>query len=195
MYICTRPNWSWLTLWRSLESTPTKMVPNLKFWNWKSSEVLSLIKIEKLVCLIKFFSRSWTRPWYCWRYGCAKGDKLGKLQTHRKLLTCKSTEKHLTYKSTEKFSPANLQKYIWSTNPQKNLAKFKRGKHGSGLDDIDIEELDWVSKERNNQYLLSLFWPVVPIICQIASDRQAFCQVENNKKVKAVTILIYETAL
>ena len=27
---------------------------------------------------------------------------------------------------------------------QKNLAKFKRGKHGSGLDDIDIEELDWV---------------------------------------------------
>lgn len=45
---------------------------------------------------------------------------------------------------------------------KKNLAKFKRGKHGSGLDDIDIEELDWV---------------------------------ENNKKVKAVTILIYETAL
>ena len=75
------------------------------------------------------------------------------------------------------------------------MAKFKRGKHGSGLDDIDIEELDWVSKETNNQYLLSLFWPVVPIICQIASDRQAFCQVENNKKVKAVTILIYETAL
>ena len=27
---------------------------------------------------------------------------------------------------------------------QKNLAKFKRGKHGAGLDDIDIEELDWV---------------------------------------------------
>merc|ERR1719220_2337109 len=45
---------------------------------------------------------------------------------------------------------------------KKNLAKFKRGKHGAGLDDIDIEELDWV---------------------------------ENNKKVKAVTILIYETAL
>ena len=36
IYICTRPNWSLLTLWRSLESTPTKMVPNLKFRNWKS---------------------------------------------------------------------------------------------------------------------------------------------------------------
>jgi len=43
-----------------------------------------------------------------------------------------------------------------------NLAKFKKGKHGKGLDDIDIEQLDWV---------------------------------ENNKKVKAVTILIYETSL
>ena len=43
-----------------------------------------------------------------------------------------------------------------------NLAKFKKGKHGKGLDDINIEELDWV---------------------------------ENNKKVKAVTILIYETSL
>ena len=29
---------------------------------------------------------------------------------------------------------------------QKNLAKFKKGKHGSGLDDIDIEELNWVSR-------------------------------------------------
>ena len=25
-----------------------------------------------------------------------------------------------------------------------NLAKFKKGKHGKGLDDIDIEQLDWV---------------------------------------------------
>ena len=25
-----------------------------------------------------------------------------------------------------------------------NLAKFKKGKHGKGLDDINIEELDWV---------------------------------------------------
>ena len=31
---------------------------------------------------------------------------------------------------------------------KKNLAKFKKGKHGSGLDDIDIEELDWVRKMR-----------------------------------------------
>ena len=54
---------------------------------------------------------------------------LGKLQTHRKLLTCKSTEKHLTYKSTEKFSPANLQKHIWSvihrkTWPNSNAASM-----------------------------------------------------------------------
>ena len=27
-----------------------------------------------------------------------------------------------------------------------NLAKFKKGKHGKGLDDIDIEQLDWVRK-------------------------------------------------
>ena len=26
-----------------------------------------------------------------------------------------------------------------------DLAKFKKGKHGKGLDDINIEELDWVS--------------------------------------------------
>ena len=31
---------------------------------------------------------------------------------------------------------------------QKNLAKFKRGKHGAGLDDIDIEELDWVRNKK-----------------------------------------------
>ena len=29
---------------------------------------------------------------------------------------------------------------------KKNLAKFKKGKHGKGLDDIDIEELDFVSE-------------------------------------------------
>ena len=28
---------------------------------------------------------------------------------------------------------------------KKNLAKFKKGKHGKGLDDIDIEELNFVS--------------------------------------------------
>ena len=27
-----------------------------------------------------------------------------------------------------------------------NLAKFKKGKHGKGLDDIDIEQLDWVRR-------------------------------------------------
>ena len=25
-----------------------------------------------------------------------------------------------------------------------NLAKFKKGRHGAGLEDIDIEQLDWV---------------------------------------------------
>ena len=32
---------------------------------------------------------------------------------------------------------------------KKNLAKFKKGKHGKGLDDIDIKELDFVSKTTN----------------------------------------------
>ena len=30
-----------------------------------------------------------------------------------------------------------------------NLAKFKKGKHGKGLDDIDIEQLDWVWFTKN----------------------------------------------
>ena len=29
---------------------------------------------------------------------------------------------------------------------KKNLAKYKKGKHGKELDDIDIEELDFVSR-------------------------------------------------
>ena len=29
---------------------------------------------------------------------------------------------------------------------KKNLAKLKRGKHGKGLQDIMIQELDWVQK-------------------------------------------------
>ena len=62
---------------------------------------------------------------------------------------------------------------------KKNLAKFKKGKHGKGLDDIDIEELDFVS--------------IMTIICIISYFFQF--QIENNKKVKAVTILIYETSL
>ena len=62
---------------------------------------------------------------------------------------------------------------------KKNLAKFKKGKHGKGLDDIDIEELDFVS--------------IMTIICIILYFFQF--QIENNKKVKAVTILFYETSL
>ena len=60
-----------------------------------------------------------------------------------------------------------------------NLAKFKKGKHGKGLDDIDIEQLDWVKT-------VTIFTLNVLFLC---------FQVENNKKVKAVTILIYETSL
>ena len=33
---------------------------------------------------------------------------------------------------------------------KKNLAKFKKGKHGKELDDIDIEELDFVSAQFKN---------------------------------------------
>ena len=43
-----------------------------------------------------------------------------------------------------------------------NLNKYKNSKLGKGLEDIDIDELDWVSK---------------------------------GKRVKAVTIFIYETSL
>ena len=35
---------------------------------------------------------------------------------------------------------------------KKNLAKFKKGKHGKGLDDIDIEELDFVSGACKDEY-------------------------------------------
>ena len=34
-----------------------------------------------------------------------------------------------------------------------NLAKYKKGKHGKGLDDIDIEQLDWVNLNVLNLYL------------------------------------------
>ncbi len=43
-----------------------------------------------------------------------------------------------------------------------NIAKYKRGKFGKGLSDIDVDELDWI---------------------------------ESGKKVKAVTIFIYETSV
>ena len=39
-----------------------------------------------------------------------------------------------------------------------NLAKYKKGKHGKGLDDIDIEQLDWVNDLHPQLfYLLYLF--------------------------------------
>ena len=36
---------------------------------------------------------------------------------------------------------------------KKNLARMKKGRHGKGLDDIDIEELDFVSKLIYTQFL------------------------------------------
>ena len=35
-----------------------------------------------------------------------------------------------------------------------NLAKYKKGKHGKGLDDIDIEQLDWVNDLHPQLYYL-----------------------------------------
>jgi hypothetical protein len=64
---------------------------------------------------------------------------------------------------------------------KKNLAKFKKGIHGKGLDDIDIEELDFVSGACKGEYYIYK-------LCFLL-------QIENNKKVKAITILIYETSL
>ena len=46
---------------------------------------------------------------------------------------------------------------------KKNIAKFKRGKYGGGLSDIEINDLDWID--------------------------------QNSRKVKAVTIFIYETSV
>ena len=46
---------------------------------------------------------------------------------------------------------------------KKNIAKFKKGKYGGGLSDMEINDLDWFDA--------------------------------NARKVKAVTILIYETSL
>ena len=39
-----------------------------------------------------------------------------------------------------------------------NLAKFKKGKHGKGLDDIDIEQLDWVWI---TIIILIYFWEII----------------------------------
>ena len=68
---------------------------------------------------------------------------------------------------------------------KKNLAKFKKGKHGKGLQDILIQELDLVST------IFIYFSSQIQIIIHTYHNRQ----VENNRKVKAVTIMIYETSL
>ena len=42
---------------------------------------------------------------------------------------------------------------------KKNLAKFKKGKHGKGLDDIDMKELDFVSGAcKGEYYFYNLFF-------------------------------------
>ena len=46
---------------------------------------------------------------------------------------------------------------------KKNIAKFKKGKYGAGLSDMEINDLDWIDA--------------------------------NARKVKAITILIYETSV
>ena len=46
---------------------------------------------------------------------------------------------------------------------KKNIAKFKKGKYGAGLSDMDMNDLDWMD--------------------------------HNARRVKAVTILIYETSV
>ena len=46
---------------------------------------------------------------------------------------------------------------------KKNIAKFKKGKYGGGLADIEINDLDWID--------------------------------QNSRKVKAVTIFIYESSV
>lgn len=46
---------------------------------------------------------------------------------------------------------------------RKNIAKFKKGKYGGGLSDIEIKDLDWID--------------------------------QNKRKVKAVTIFIYESSV
>ena len=37
-----------------------------------------------------------------------------------------------------------------------NLAKYKKGKHGKGLDDIDIEQLDWVKFPKSLSLMLNV---------------------------------------
>ena len=37
-----------------------------------------------------------------------------------------------------------------------NLAKYKKGKHGKGLDDIDIEQLDWVKCPKSLPLMLNV---------------------------------------
>ena len=58
----------------------------------------------------------------------------------------KETEKIIYIFSDKNGLPLDLDMGGDLAELKKNLAKFKKGKHGKGLDDIDIEELDFVSK-------------------------------------------------
>ena len=61
---------------------------------------------------------------------------------------------------------------------KKNLAKLRKGRHGKGLGDILIEEIDWVG-----------------FGSRLLSNIISFHQIQNDRKVKAVTIMVYETSL
>jgi len=56
--------------------------------------------------------------------------------------------------------PASI--FSFQATLKDNISKYKRGKYGKGLDDFEINDLDWI---------------------------------EGGRKVKAVTIVIYETSV
>ena len=65
---------------------------------------------------------------------------------------------------------------------KKNLAKMRKGKMGKGLHDVLIEEFDWV----NTSITASL---------KNTCSKYFIQQMQNNRRVKAVTIFLYETSL
>ena len=65
---------------------------------------------------------------------------------------------------------------------KKNLAKMRKGKMGKGLHDVLIEEFDWV----NTSITASL---------KNTCSKYFNQQMQNNRRVKAVTIFLYETSL
>ena len=65
---------------------------------------------------------------------------------------------------------------------KKNLAKMRKGKMGKGLHDVLIEEFDWV----NTSIYASL---------KNTCSKYFIQQMQNNRRVKAVTIFLYETSL